>query len=114
MNIRLIALIAVFVAFSLLTGVAIHQHSYIEIFEAGFRDSTSMQVFFDLVIAVSLFGFWMLADAQKRGVTVWPYLVAIPAVGSLSPLAYLIVRQWRASQPHRGQREALAGQTSGG
>ena len=105
MNSRLTVLIIVFAAFSALTAVAIHQYSYFGIFEAGFRDSASMQVFFDLAISVSLFGIWMLVDARKRGATVWPYLVAIPAVGSLSPLTYLIVRQWRASEPRGAQRE---------
>ena len=104
MNIRLVTLAAVFVAFSILTGVAAAEYGYIGIFEAGFRDSASMQVFFDLVISVSLFGIWMLIDARKRGVTVWPYLIAIPAVGSLAPLVYLSVREWRTTEPQRAQR----------
>ena len=91
MAIRLVTLPTVFIAFSILTGVAAFQHGYIGIFEAGFRDAASMQVFFDLVISVSLFRIWMLVDARKRGVTVWPYLIAIPAVGSIAPLAYLIM-----------------------
>jgi len=99
MNIRLTALMIVFAAFTLLTFVAAYHHSYIGIFEAGFRDSASMQVFFDLVISVSLFGFWMLADARERGATVWPFIVAIPFIGSISPLAYLIVREVMMSQP---------------
>ena len=93
MNIRLVTLATVFIAFSILTGVAAFQFGYIGIFEAGFRDSASMQVFFDLVISVSLFGIWMLVDARKRGATIWPYLIAIPAVGSLAPLVYLIMRE---------------------
>ena len=98
MNFRLAALGIIFVAFSILTGVAAFQHGYIGIFEAGFRDSASMQVFFDLVISVSLFGVWMLFDAQKRGATVWPFIIAIPAVGSLAPLVYLIMREWDATE----------------
>jgi hypothetical protein len=109
MNIRLATLCTVFVAFSILTFVAVSQYGYIGIFEAGLRDSASMQVFFDLIISVSLFGIWMLVDARKRGTTVWPYLLAIPAVGSVSPLVYLIVREWRAANPRQaGSSKRLA------
>jgi len=94
MNVRVAALAIVFVAFSILTDVAVYQHSYLGIFEAAFRDSASMQVFFDLTISISLFAGWMFLDARKRGATVWPYLVALPAVGSFAPLAYLLVREW--------------------
>jgi len=98
MNLRLITLVTLFVGFLVLTVVAAYHHSYIGIFEAGFKDSASMQVFFDLVISVSLFGFWMLFDARKRGAMVLPYLVAIPFIGSLSPLLYLIVREAHGNQ----------------
>jgi hypothetical protein len=105
MAIRLVTLPTVFIAFSILTGVAAFQHGYIGIFEDGFRDAASMQVFFDLVISVSLFRIWTLVDARKRGVAVWPHLIAIPAVGSIAPLAYLIMREWGATE-NQGRRDS--------
>ena len=94
MNVRVAALALVFVAFSVLTDVAVYQHGYIGVFQAALQDTASMQVFVDLCISVSLFGGWMILDARSRGATVWPYVVAIPAVGSFAPLAYLMVREW--------------------
>ena len=94
MNARTVALIAVFVAFSVLTNFAVYHHGYIGVFEAAFANLATTQVAFDLLISISLFGGWMFFDAKKRETTVWPYLVAIPFVGSFSPLAYLIVREW--------------------
>ncbi len=99
MNVRFAAIAIVLTAFTALTGIASIQHGFIGIFEAGFRDSASMQVFFDLVISVSLFGIWMLFDARKRGAVVLPYLMAIPVVGVISPLIYLLVREWGDTQP---------------
>ncbi len=98
MNIRLAALATVFSAFLFLTVVAVLQHSFFGVFEAAFRDSASMQVFFDLVISASLFAVWMLVDARRRGAVVWPYLLALPAVGSFSPLVYLMLREWHAAE----------------
>ena len=102
MRFRLAILISVFVGFLVLTIVAAYHHSYLGIFEAGFRDTASMQVFFDLVISVSLFGFWMLYDARKRGAIVLPFIIAIPFIGSLAPLLYLIIRESRGIYVRNG------------
>jgi len=105
MNVRIAALTFVSFAFSILSTIAVAQHGYLGIFEAGFRDTASMQVFFDLSIALTLFAGWMILDARERGATVWPFLVALPAIGSFAPLGYLLMREWgshgRSPEPTR-------------
>jgi hypothetical protein len=50
------------------------------------------QEFLDLCIALTMVTTWMVGDARSRGATVWPYLVATPLLGSISPLVYLVLR----------------------
>jgi len=84
----------VLAAFSFESAWAVYHFGYVGFFEhlfaAGFPTAL---VLFDLVIALSLVMVWMWHDARERGATVWPYLVATLALGSVGPLAYLIVRE---------------------
>ena len=102
MNKRVAALLFVFLAFSVLSEVAVWQHGYLAIFEVGLRDTAGAQVFADLTISITLVAGWMWLDAQRRNATVLPYLLAIPFLGSFGPLAYLIVREWGASTSPEG------------
>ena len=51
------------------------------------------QEFVDLCVALTLVTSWMVKDARARGVAIWPYLVATPFLGSVSPLVYLMLRK---------------------
>ena len=46
----------------------------------------------DLAIAIFLFAGWMRRDARQRGISATPYLVALPFLGSIAALAYLVRR----------------------
>ena len=56
-----------------------------------------MQLLLDLFISLFLVGGWIRRDARERGIFATPYLVALPFVGSIATLAYLI---------HRGRKPA--------
>jgi hypothetical protein len=50
------------------------------------------QEFVDLCIALTMVQVFMFFDARRRGATIWPYLVATPLLGSISPLVYFALR----------------------
>jgi dipeptide/tripeptide permease len=81
----------VFVAFSVLSAVAMWKVGYLGIW-MSFNDSWgSTQVFVDLVIACSLIMAWIWRDAREKGRSPWPYLVITLAAGSFGPLLYLLL-----------------------
>jgi len=59
------------------------------------RGGWSQQVFIDLFIACGFVTLWVLPDAKKHGISPWPFIVALPLVGSISTLAYLVLREWK-------------------
>lgn len=46
-----------------------------------------------MCIACGLGGLWLIGDARQRGVTAWPWLLAVLTLGSIGLLAYLFVRE---------------------
>jgi hypothetical protein len=52
----------------------------------------SVQLLLDLAIALGFALSWMRTDARQRGLPWWPFLLVTLAVGSIGPLAYLVVR----------------------
>jgi uncharacterized membrane protein YqjE len=93
---RLIVLVTVLIGFSALTALALRDHGYWGIIQPHFQSWGGAQVFTDLVILALLACIWMVQDARRRGVNVWPYLAITLAAGSFGPLLYLAVREWKA------------------
>lgn len=91
-TIQVLALVA-FTAYSLYVVV---RHGYFGFCVLAWHDDWAMQMLLDLTIALCLVGGWLRRDAQSRGMAAWPYLVALPLVGSISPLVYLAHRRLRA------------------
>jgi len=87
--------IAVYVVVSV---VATFEHGYVALFTETTRSWASAQVFLDLCVALFLVGGQMRADAQKRDVTVWPFLVALPFLGSVAALGWIAWRQFQPAQ----------------
>jgi ABC-type amino acid transport system permease subunit len=56
------------------------------------RDRWGLQILIDLVISLSFAAGWMTADARKRGIASWPYVIATVVLGSLGILAYCVRR----------------------
>ncbi|MFT5418518.1 MAG: hypothetical protein ACI915_004872 [Gammaproteobacteria bacterium] len=82
--------------FIALTGYAIMEVGYIGVIASHFDHWGGIQVLADLVIARGLAVIWMLADARKRRVTAWPYVVLTLFLGAIGPLVYLLKREWRS------------------
>ena len=94
MNIRVAMIGVVILAFGGLTGKALWEVGLWGIIEPHFRSWGAAQVFTDLVIMGLLGCVAMVADARRRGVAAWPWVVLTLATGSFGPLIYLLVREW--------------------
>jgi predicted enzyme related to lactoylglutathione lyase len=64
------------------------------------------QILVDLAIALGLVCTWVAQDARRRAVPAWPWVLATAAVGSLSPLLYLVFRERRGRVNDRATRAA--------
>ena len=90
---RLIALIAVILAFGALSAQALMEAGYFGIFLQHFETYAGMQVLTDLVIVCVLAIIWMIGDAKTSGVNPWPFVVLTLAAGAFGPLFYLVARE---------------------
>ena len=99
----------VLVPFTVFSVFVIHEHGYFGFLDLVRGATWSTQVFFDLVISVFLVGTWIRSDARARGIAALPYLVALPFLGSIAALAYLVHRGLKAA-PSRGSPPARADQ----
>lgn len=86
-------LIAALAVLSIITVMAVWQEGLAAVVPAVTGSWWSLQIFFDLVIALVLFMVWMYHDAKKLGRNPWPWIVATFVVGSFSPLFYLLTRK---------------------
>lgn len=93
MNIRVVILLLVLIAFVGFSSWVMLDIGYIGIWAAGFQSLGAMQILFDLVISCLVFSWWMLGDARARNVNPVPWLLAIVATGSIAILVYLLVRE---------------------
>ncbi|MGE1198070.1 DUF2834 domain-containing protein [Priestia megaterium] len=85
-------LLFVLVSFSVLTGLAVYHYGFLGIFSQAFNNYASMQVFFDLLIALILVLVWMWHDAKKTQRSFWPWAIVTLLIGSFGPLFYLLLR----------------------
>lgn len=96
----LLALVLVpFTVFSL--GVVFRQ-GFFGFLTLAWHEPWGMQIFLDLCIALFLVSSWIRKDARERGIPSLPYLLAIPFLGSIGALAYLVHREVAAKRasPH--------------
>ncbi|MEP2830814.1 MULTISPECIES: DUF2834 domain-containing protein [Alphaproteobacteria] len=96
MSLRLVALIAVILAFGALTAQALMDVGYLGIFLGPLESWAGTQVLFDLVIVCVLAIIWMVRDAKVSGVTLWPFIVLTLAAGAFGVLFYLVARDVKA------------------
>ena len=62
-----------------------------------------IQVFLDLCIAATFGARWLYRDAKSRGLNPIPWLVALPFIGSIAILGYVVFRPSEARQPERAR-----------
>lgn len=86
-------IIVTLLLFSALSAIALWQHGYLGIFASGFKNTASMQVFADLVIALGLATIWMWRDARANGRAIWPWMALTLVAGSFGPLGYLLTKR---------------------
>jgi hypothetical protein len=93
---RVVLPLIAFVAFTAYTVFVAVNHNILGFLADHEKGGWSLQIFIDLVVAAS--SFWIVAvpDARARGITVWPYVVATPFLGSVAILAYFVHRSLRA------------------
>lgn len=94
-NIRKWLLWFVLIDFTVFSVWVMWDIGYMGIWQAGFTDSGSLQILLDLAICCMIFISWMIGDAKARGVNPAPWIVATLAMGSIAPLAYLLVREYQ-------------------
>jgi hypothetical protein len=99
MNGKQLGLEVILAGFSCLTVYAVYHYGYIGFFEQMTTNAVTVQVFVDLVIALSLVMGWIWQDARERGVSPLPYIVLTLVLGSIGPLLYLIRRL--SKEPNR-------------
>jgi hypothetical protein len=83
------AILAVFGAFS--TWV-VATEGYLGFLALAGREWWALQMLIDLVVALMFAAGWMIADARKRQIAAWPYLVVTVFLGSIGILAYCVRR----------------------
>lgn len=66
---------------------------------AAFASPWAFQVALDLVIATWFAALWIRKDAQEHGIRSLPFLIALPFLGSIATLAYLVRRGFLAPAP---------------
>jgi len=85
-------LIGVLALFGALTLVAVVTDGLPGTLDAITYNWASLQIYFDLVIAVGVISVWIYRDAHSRGRNPWPWILAGFAIGMFSPLVYLLLR----------------------
>ena len=98
-RLRIALFATLFVAHAVVTAVALVQVGYLGIFQEALAGWGAGQVVSDLSVALVLVNVWMLVDAKNHGWNAWPYVVLSLPLGSLAPLAYLLLREIRLAEP---------------
>jgi hypothetical protein len=80
------------VGFSALTAEVVIKDGYTEWLRIAFENRSAGLLLVDLSIALSLVMGWMIKDARARKATVWPFTILTVLLGSVGPLAYLVLR----------------------
>ena len=89
-------LLIALIALGVITAVARWNDGLAGIFAATALNYGSMQIFVDLVIALTLVMVWMWRDSKNTGRNVWPWVVLTLAAGSFGPLLYFITGKEQA------------------
>jgi hypothetical protein len=86
-------LVVTLILFGIVSGLALYYHGYWGIIEPHFKSWGAGQVFFDLVISVTILLVWMVRDLRAAGKPAWPWIVLTLGTGSFGPLFYLLSKK---------------------
>jgi hypothetical protein len=87
-----VILVTILILFGVITTLALVHHGYWGIVEPHFKSWGAGQVFFDLVIAVSILLLWMVRELRAAGKPAWPWVLFTIGTGSFGPLIYLLTQ----------------------
>ncbi|HYB98089.1 MAG TPA: DUF2834 domain-containing protein [Candidatus Limnocylindrales bacterium] len=93
MNLKQIGLLFVLAEFAAFTGYVLYHYGVVGLFEAATANAATMQIMFDLVLALTFFTIWMIGDARQKGINPLPYLMLVLTTGSIGAMIYLIRRE---------------------
>ena len=79
-----------------ITAAAVWMEGLVGIFAAITHSYGSMQIFADLVIALTLVMVWMWRDAKNSGRKILPWIAFTLVAGSFGPLLYFITGKEKA------------------
>ena len=92
-----IGLWCVMADFVCLTAYAVYAEGYFAFISiaADFAASNiwGVQILVDFLLAMLIALGWCVADARKRDMNYWPFVVLTLTLGAIGPLAYLIHRE---------------------
>lgn len=91
---RTLSAAIVLLAFTAFSLWVIATQGYFGFLHLARAEPWGLQLLLDLAIALAFGLTWLVRDARARGLTAWPYVVATLAVGSISILAYVVIRAW--------------------
>ena len=83
-------LILALIALGAGTAVALWKEGLAGILGATAHSYGSMQIFADLIIALTLVMVWMWRDAENTGRNIWQWIVITFVAGSFGPWLYFI------------------------
>ncbi len=90
--------VVAFIAFTAYTVIVAANHSLLDFLADHAQGGWPLQVLVDLVVAAACFWVVAVPDARTRGITVWPYVVLTPLLGSIAILGYFVHRSLRQRQ----------------
>lgn len=76
-----------------LTAAAVWERGYTGVLTQQMQNFGGQQVFFDLVIALTLIMIWIWQDAKATGRNFWPWCLLTLILGSFGPLFYLLFQK---------------------
>jgi len=107
-NLRAFLLLDVLVLFLAYTLYVIATVGYVGFFQQALASPVGIQLFVDLVLALSLALVWMRGDAQESGVPFAPWAIVTLVLGSVGLLGYLLHRELRERRATAERRPAHA------
>lgn len=96
---RKVVLFVVLADFIAIAAWAVSRVGVVGLFTGTIESPAAIVGLADLVISLGLICTWMVRDARARGVSVAPYLVLTPLLGSAAALLYLLRRPDGAPDP---------------
>ena len=105
---RSLLALAVFVPFTAFSLYVAEKHGALGFLSLLTAGGWSTQVFLDLVISMTVASTVVARDARARGLTAWPWFLAMAGLGSIGLLGYFVYRDLAAPRGENGGSGAVS------